>query len=159
MQLTVSRSAFSTSSQVISPSRILRAYSYTSTKAEVPSLASLAFSMGLPAWARSRVSLGKNEVPVGFPVRLSISVAVATSNEMVVVRPKRLVGTKASEALSRAVARRMLLKLTIMMDSNAFSQIMSSLQRVRRLVQNFFVAAGRSNSEKGDACSKRHSKR
>eukprot|EP00967_Tisochrysis_lutea_P142687 scaffold264052_cov30-Tisochrysis_lutea.AAC.4 len=59
-------SAFSTSSQVSEPSRIFAANSYTSVHAEVGSLASLAFSIGLPSLARSIASSGRNSIPVCF---------------------------------------------------------------------------------------------
>ena len=46
------------------PARMAAAYSYTSEKAFVPSLASFTFSIGLPSFARSIVSVGRKEVPV-----------------------------------------------------------------------------------------------
>mmetsp|Transcript_60497 Transcript_60497/g.100421 ORF Transcript_60497/g.100421 Transcript_60497/m.100421 type:complete len:206 (+) Transcript_60497:1197-1814(+) len=60
----VLKSAFSTSSQSISPERMAAAYSYTELKMVVASLASFAFSMGLPSAARLIASSGRNDVPV-----------------------------------------------------------------------------------------------
>merc|ERR1719440_532647 len=58
-------SAFSTASQSSSPERMAAANSYTLLNAVVASFASFAFSIGLPAAARSRASSGKKEEPVG----------------------------------------------------------------------------------------------
>ena len=64
-------SAFSTSFQSISPERMAAAYSYTELKMVVASLASFAFSIGLPASARSSASGGRKDVPVSPVHRFS----------------------------------------------------------------------------------------
>ena len=70
----------------------MRAYSYTSTNADVPSFFNLIFSTGLPFSARAIVSAGKKEIPVGLPVRssicayvLEISVSILLGSLVVVV--------------------------------------------------------------------------